>query len=86
MIWNIIDNRKRPYRWKSVFAVIEATWHDNSCLDSDDAPQLYDEAEVVYDKRASVTVAEAVQWAESHGSPVTLYLYDDAASNARDWR
>jgi hypothetical protein len=35
MIWNIIDRRKRPYRWRVVTAIIEATWHDDSCPDSD---------------------------------------------------
>jgi len=35
MILNIIDNRKRPYRWKRISAIIEATWHDNSCEDAD---------------------------------------------------
>jgi hypothetical protein len=31
MIWNIIDNRSRPYCWKRINAIAEATCHDNSC-------------------------------------------------------
>ena len=38
MIWNIIDNRTRPYRWAHINAIIEAAWHDNSCADTDIAP------------------------------------------------
>ena len=31
---------------------------------------------VLYDSLEAVSVAEAVQWAESLPCPVTLYLYD----------
>jgi hypothetical protein len=31
MIWNIVDRRKRPYRWKAITAIIEPTYHDNNC-------------------------------------------------------
>ena len=39
MIWNIIDNRRRPYRWREVNAIVEAVEHDNSCPDADQAPE-----------------------------------------------
>ena len=39
MIWNIIDCRTRPYRWKRVNAIIESIEHDNICADADQAPE-----------------------------------------------
>jgi hypothetical protein len=36
MISNIIDRRKRQYRWKQITAIIEPTYHDNSVDDSDE--------------------------------------------------
>ncbi len=35
VIFNIIDRRKRQYRWKKITAIIEPTYHDNSVEDSD---------------------------------------------------
>jgi hypothetical protein len=61
MLWNIIDHRERPYRWKRVNAVIEATLNDNSVTDADQV-ELSDE-DVVYDERARISVADAVRWA-----------------------
>jgi hypothetical protein len=75
MIWNIIDKRTRRYRWKSVNAIIEATYHDNTVQDSDEAPETLND--VIYDRRESVTLAEAVQWANEQTCPVTLYIYDE---------
>jgi hypothetical protein len=40
MIWNIIDRRTRRYRGKCVNAIIEATRHDNTVRDSDEAPEM----------------------------------------------
>ena len=79
MIWNIIDRRKRPYRWKCVNAIIEDTWHDNSVSDSDEAPEDLSGAGVIYDQRASITLTEAIRWANEQVSPVTLYIYDEGA-------
>lgn len=75
MLWNIIDRRKRPYRWKIVNAIVEAVEHDNSCLDADQA--LDSEHPVTYDALEAVSVNEAIKWAMEQPSPVTLYLYDD---------
>lgn len=72
MIWNIIDERKRHYRWKLVHAAIEPTWHDNRCADADQAERWNGESE--YDERKNVSVAEAVAWASQFPFPVTLYL------------
>ncbi|MFL6728027.1 MAG: hypothetical protein ACJ8FS_16165 [Sphingomicrobium sp.] len=75
MIWNLIDRRKRQYRWKSVNAIIEAVEHDNACEDADQAP---DDADgILYAERASISVADAVAWANEETSAVTLYLYDE---------
>ena len=75
MIFNIIDSRKRQYRWKKINAIVEATSHDNSCEDSDQQPPT--EADVTYEELESVSLQEAVIWAEAFDSAVTLYLYDE---------
>ncbi len=76
MLWNIIDKRTRPYRWREVNAIVEAIEHDNSCKDADQAPESDPMLTVDYDALEAVSVAEAIQWAESQPCPVTLYLYD----------
>lgn len=76
MIWNIIDRRKRPYRWKRVNAVIEATSHDNACKDSDQADAVLSDSEVIYDELEGVSLHEAINWANQQSCPVTLYIYD----------
>jgi hypothetical protein len=80
VIYNIIDKRMRPYRWRKINAIIEATAHDNSCADSDQQPESDDD--VTYDQREGISLAEAVQWAISAGSPVTLYLWDEGDGTA----
>lgn len=75
MLWNIIDNRKRRYRWKSVNAIVEAVEHDNACADADQAKAS--EQPVTYDALEAVSVNDAIRWALEQPSPVTLYLYDD---------
>ena len=76
MIWNIIDRRQRPYRWKVVNAVIEAVEHDNSVEDADQADEFDVRNIVDYDERRGISVNAAVAWAAEQKSPVTLYLYD----------
>jgi len=73
MIWNIIDRRKSPYRWKLVTAIIEATWHDNGVPDSDQAER---DDGPTYEEKAAISVADAITWAQAEAFPVTLYLYD----------
>jgi hypothetical protein len=82
MITNIIDCRKRQHRWKLVDAIIESTWHDNGCLDSDQAER--DDREPGYAARKNVSVAEAVEWAASFEVPLTLYLYDEGSDSVPD--
>ncbi|WP_300528970.1 hypothetical protein [Maricaulis sp.] len=74
MIFNIVDNRKRKYRWKDINAVIEATAHDNSCRDSDQIDQ--DEHYGLCQDKKHLTWHEAIVWAEQHPAQVTLFLYD----------
>ena len=76
MIWNIIDRRERPYRWREVNAIVEAVEHDNSCKDADQAPDSDSSLVVDYDAPEAVSVQEAVDWASKQRCPVTLYLYD----------
>lgn len=75
MLCNIVDHRDRPYRWKRVNAIIEPTFHDNSCADSDEAEENH-EADV-YDKREGISLAEAVAWASAKPYAATLFLYDE---------
>jgi hypothetical protein len=75
MIWNIIDKRERHYRWKRINAIIEPTWQDNSCKDSDQAEK--DPDADVYDEREGVSLTEAIEWANAKPYPVTLFLYDE---------
>lgn len=77
MIWNIVDRRKRRYRWKRINAIVEAVEHDNSCDDSDQAPQADVLTVVDYDDLEAVSVQRAINWANSMESAVTLYLYDE---------
>ena len=75
MIFNIIDRRKRVYRWQKVSAIVEATSHDNACADSDQQPSGPDD--FTYEQLEGVSIQDAVAWADAFDSPVTLYLYDD---------
>ncbi|MBX3564906.1 MAG: hypothetical protein KF730_10060 [Sphingomonas sp.] len=77
MICNIIDKRTRPYRWREVNAIIEATSRDNASEDADQLPPTTDD--LIYDERENVTLAEAIRWANQEPSQVTLYLYDKGA-------
>jgi hypothetical protein len=79
MIWNLIDRRRRPYRWKLVNAIVEAVEHDNSCADADQAPDADPGKVVDYDQREGVSVEAAIVWASQLDSAVTLYLYNDGA-------
>jgi hypothetical protein len=76
MIWNIIDKRKNQYRWKRINAIIEPTWHDNSCQNSDQAEQEEQDT-VPYEERKGVSLAEAITWATAIPYAVTLFLFDD---------
>jgi len=77
MLWNIVDRRRRRFRWKTVNAVIESVEQDNACADSDQAPPSDPQLTVLYDALEAVSVNEAVIWAMDQACPVTLYLYDE---------
>lgn len=77
MIYNIIDRRKRPYRWREINAIIEATTHDNSCDDADQLTPGGDD--LTFDQRESISLNEAIAWATEEACAVTLYLYDKGA-------
>ena len=72
MIANIIDRRKRRYRWKQITAIIEPTYHDNS-VDDTEVPEP---GSAAYDEKAAVSVADAIAWALSLPFAATLYLCD----------
>jgi hypothetical protein len=75
-IVNIVDRRKRQYRFKKINAIVEAAWHDNSL---DDADQVASPAEdgPNYAQMEHVALSDAVTWADSFAWPVTLFLYDE---------
>lgn len=73
-IVNIVDRRKRQYRCLNINAIVEAAWHDNSCVDAD---QFETGGAPDYKELEHKTLQEAVAWANSWQAPVTLYLYDD---------
>lgn len=79
MIYNIIDRRKRPYRWRFVYAIVEPTWHDNSVKHEHDQidASLFRDNECDYDERIHISLHDAVIWAERLPYAATLYLYDD---------
>lgn len=81
MIWNIIDRRSRPYRWKRINAIIEATENDNSVRDADQAPDAPQTELILYDEREGISIAEAVKWASAQRRPVTLYIYDEGVNS-----
>lgn len=82
MICNIIDRRERRYRWKRINAIVEATWHDNTCDDTDIVESVGADTEVTYDQREGISLSEAVAWASAQACPVTLYLYDEGKGTA----
>ncbi|WP_237714122.1 hypothetical protein [Novosphingobium sp. Rr 2-17] len=65
-------------------AIIEAVEHDNSVADADQAPESSPLDVIDYGQRESITVKEAVDWANSQRCPITLYLYDDGAGTASE--
>ena len=77
MIWNVVDHRTRPYRWKRINAIVEPLEHDNSRPDSDQAEPA--SSDLFYDQGEAVSLAAAIDWAQAIPVPVTLYLYDDGA-------
>ena len=76
MLLNIIDSRKNKYRWQEVNAVIEDTSHDNSCKNSEKTDPSPDEDYVGFEQRESISINEAIKWAENCSGKVTLFLYD----------
>ena len=76
-VLNIIDHRKRKYRFLKVNAVIEPTRHDDSCKDADKVEPLIKHEWMGYAEQEHVTVRDAIAWADRHIDDVTLYLYDE---------
>jgi hypothetical protein len=77
-IFNIVDHRKHPYRFKKINVVVEATWHDNRVRDHL-ADQVPTDKGPDYEEKEHITLAEALSWGESFSTPVTLFLYDEDA-------
>ena len=76
MLRNIIDNRKNRYQWKRLNAVIENTSHDNGIRDADQSETPEDGGILCEDKK-TISLNEAVLWAERQTYPVTLFLYNE---------
>ncbi|MEM9843588.1 MAG: hypothetical protein AAF965_02220 [Pseudomonadota bacterium] len=75
MLMNVIDLREKPYRWKSVVAVVENAAKNNAAEDSDPVETAAG-VEIDYAEREDLNVREAILWAEQLQGKVTLYLYD----------
>lgn len=75
-ITNIIDRRKRQYRFKKINAIVEAAWHDNSVKDADQILLPIDSGPD-YSQMEHISLSDAVTWAESFAGPITLFLYDE---------
>jgi hypothetical protein len=73
-IVNIVDGRRRRYRFLRVNAIIEAAWHDNTC---DDADQIAGRDGPDYEELEHVSLREAIAFAEAQKGEVTLFLYDE---------
>jgi hypothetical protein len=80
MIANIIDRRRRPYRWRSIGVIIEPTWHDNTFASGDGDYAEHDHREPQYDEMRSVSLTAAITWAMGFDVPLTLYLYDEGTN------
>lgn len=80
MLMNLIDLREKPYRWKSVVAVVESATKNNAAQDADTVETAAG-VEIDYAEREDLTVRDAVLWAEQLQGKVTLYLYD----RDREW-
>jgi hypothetical protein len=78
MIWNIVDHRKRKFRWREINAVIEDIRNDHNVADTDDFDDENDLAPV-YDARRNILLHDAIHWTEKQEGKVTLYLYDQGA-------
>lgn len=65
-------------------AIIEAVEHDNSVTGADQAPESGPLDVIDYDQRESISVNEAIDWANSQRCPVTLYLYDEGAGTTAE--
>lgn len=74
-ICNIVDNRKNKYQYRRINAIVEATWHDNSCEGADLAPN--DSAAPDFRERENISVAEALAWANEMPGDVTLFLWSE---------
>ena len=64
-----------------VDAIVEATSHDNSKSDGDQAEGSAED--IVYGQREGISLADAIMWANSLPGGVTLYLYDEGGGTAR---
>jgi hypothetical protein len=74
MILNIIDRRKKPYKWKEITAIFEPTCHDNSVKDSDFDTQRYEG--IGYHEIANCSLSNAMHFASQAMAGLTVYLYD----------
>lgn len=74
-ILNIIDHRKRPYRFLKINAVVEPTRHDNRVKDADQASGR--DEWIGYDEREHISLSDAMAWAATIPDEVTLFLYDE---------
>lgn len=78
LIVNIIDLRENSYKWAKVLATAEDAGRATEAKDGDRL-KMEPSVAIDYAERESVSVHEAIQWAEYLPSPVVLTLYDHEA-------
>lgn len=91
MLTNIIDHRKHPYCWETVDVIVEPAWHDNLVAPeangnkySDLVPRVWgDDDDIGYFEQFSISITEAVKWAQAFPYPVTLFIYDVGGNKFR---
>lgn len=77
MIFNIIDKRDHPHRWKDITVIIEPTWHDNYTAEAhngDESP-VQDHVDS-YKEFDGVSLGKAIEIGQELDYAVTLYIYD----------
>ncbi len=83
MIYNIVDGRKHPNRWRYVYAIVEPTHHENYRAAKEGGDEidsaLFAHVETDYDERVHISLHDAVIWAERLPFAATLYIYDDGS-------
>lgn len=73
---NIVDHRKNKYQYRTINAIVEAAWHDNSIDNSDQSIKIPGNDGPDYAEMEHISLTDAIKWANEFENEVTLYIYD----------